>query len=105
GVAAYDSSNVGIQVLDSVFRTSSNHCVHLGGDGAIIARNKCYSPRLAGYYLANNWRPNFVAEREAVGGRVLDNYVEKAGTEGVHIQWYISDTLVRGNNVNTTFNH
>ena len=71
----------------------------------MISGNKCYSPRLSGYYLANNWRVGFEAERDAVGGRILGNYVEKAGTEGVHVQWYIADTLVKGNTVVRTFNH
>jgi hypothetical protein len=104
GVAGYTSSNLDIKVIDSVFRGSRNHCVHLGGDRAVIQRNKCYSPRLVGYYLANDFRPGAIDERDAVGGRILSNYVENAGSDGIKVQWYVSDTYVVANNVFRTFN-
>jgi hypothetical protein len=104
GVAAYASDNEDMSVTNSIFRTSKNHCVHLGGLRANISGNKCYAPRLVGYFLANDFRAGLEGKRNESGGRVLNNYVEFAGTEGVKVQWYIADTLIKGNTIETTFN-
>jgi hypothetical protein len=105
GIAAYAPTNLDISVHDSTFYQPRNHCVHLGGDRPVLMGNKCYGPRLVGYYLANNFRPAYVSEREAVGGRINGNFVQDAGADGIKVQWYIADTQITSNSVNRTFNN
>lgn len=105
GIAAYASTNSDIKVYDSRFYNPKNHCAHLGGDKAAIMGSKCYDPRLVGFFIANDWRPGAAGKRDAVGGRILGNYVEGSGSDGIKVQWYVSNTQVKNNTVIRSHNH
>ena len=86
GVAAYGSSLRDVQVTDSRFMSTKNHCIHGGGRGFVMARNYCRFADNVGYLLANNWRPGHEAVRSQASGVIRDS-VALDTRIGVRVHW------------------
>ena len=96
GVAAYGSRLRGVQVTDSRFMNTKNHCIHGGGRGFVMARNYCRFADNIGYLLANNWRPGHEAERANASGVIRDSLAMDTRV-GVRVMW--AEKGVRVDNV------